>query len=292
MENESRTPPIQNTGTGFLGVCFNATNAFLGIGLLTVPYALSFGGWLSLLLFLLITVIALYTSILPKRCMDTDPSIKSYLDIADRAFGAKAFLILEADNLHKLFPNFHDQTRNTAYCLMFLQPWCFSCLLILGSIGCVGTFFDGVGFHARGTLLNLDGIPTAVSLYIVCFAGHVVLPSIFTCGWNHKVTLNLPTGEFFAEITIYNNTTLLIPVTRYALMITPIANTIEGGLSEEYKNWRLVRLLVRIALLVSTLIVAYVFPYFENLMSIIGSILLFQLHLLSPACAIGVRATS
>ncbi|KAL5742881.1 hypothetical protein ACOSP7_029613 [Xanthoceras sorbifolium] len=97
MENESRTPPIQNTGTGFLGVCFNATNAFLGIGLLTVPYALSFGGWLSLLLFLLITVIALYTSILPKRCMDTDPSIKSYLDIADRAFGAKGRIAVLID---------------------------------------------------------------------------------------------------------------------------------------------------------------------------------------------------
>ena len=85
-----------------------------------------------------------------------------------------------------------------------------------------------------------------------------------------QITLNLPTREISSKVAIY--TTLLIPVTRYALMLTPVANAIEGGLSEDYKNWRPVRLLVRMMLLVSTTIIAYIFPYFENLMAIVGSI--------------------
>ena len=85
-----------------------------------------------------------------------------------------------------------------------------------------------------------------------------------------QITLNLPTTEVAAKVAIY--TTLLIPVTRYALMITPVATAIEGWLSENHKNRKLVKLFIRIALLVSTTIVAFVFPYYENLMAIVGSI--------------------
>ncbi|KAK1563876.1 hypothetical protein Q3G72_034449 [Acer saccharum] len=346
MGNELKAPLLQTKGSGVLKACFNATNAFLGIGLLTVPYALSSGGWLSLTLFLSVAAITFYTGILLKRCMDTDPSIKSYLDIADCAFGAKGritvlinmnsecylvavgLLILESDNLHKLFPDFMIKigtlviggresfviiTGLVILPTMLLTDLSllsyvsatgvFSCLLTVGSILSVGAF-GGVGFHGRGALLNFDGLPTAVSLYIVCFAGHVVIPSVYssmhdrcqfskvllysfiltaitymsmaTVGYlmygdiETQITLYLPTSEIGAKIAIY--TTLLIPVTRYALTVTPVANTIEGGLSEEYKNWRPVRLLIRIGLLVSTLIIAYLFPYFENLVSIIGSI--------------------
>ena len=85
-----------------------------------------------------------------------------------------------------------------------------------------------------------------------------------------QITLNLQTSEVAAAIAIY--TTLVIPVTRYALMVTPVAIAIEGGISENYKNRRAVKLFIRVALLVSTTIVAFVFPYFENLMAIVGSI--------------------
>uniref|UniRef100_A0A7N0UNR8 Amino acid transporter transmembrane domain-containing protein n=1 Tax=Kalanchoe fedtschenkoi TaxID=63787 RepID=A0A7N0UNR8_KALFE len=67
--DELRTPLTTGavTGSSFIKACFNGTNSFLGIGLLTVPYALSRGGWLSLLLFLLIGLISFYTGILLKR---------------------------------------------------------------------------------------------------------------------------------------------------------------------------------------------------------------------------------
>lgn len=347
MSNELRTPLTQRTGSSFLKACFNGTNSFLGIGLLTVPYALSTGGWLSLVFFFLVGIMTFFTGILLKRCMDADPSIRSYLDIAERAFGKKGrvmvaivmnselylvaigLLILEGDNLHKLFPKFmiklgtwiiNGRQSFVIIAALIIFPsmlltdlsmlsyvsatGVLSCLIILGSILCVGAF-GGVGFHAKGALLNVGGLPTAVSLYIVCFAGHPVIPSIYTSmrdryqfnkvllfsfvlttltymlmaivGYlmygdsvESQITLSLPTGEVSAKVAIY--TTLLIPVTRYALMVTPVATAIEGGLSENYKNWTPVRLLIRTALLVTTTIWAYLFPYFENLMAIVGSI--------------------
>lgn len=76
-----------------------------------------------MILLFIIAVSAFYSGLLIKRCMDTDPSITTYPDIGDRAFGKKGrilvsafmntelylvatgFLILEGDNLNNLFPN-------------------------------------------------------------------------------------------------------------------------------------------------------------------------------------------
>lgn len=84
----------------------------------------SSGGWLSFLLFFVITPMTFYTGLLLKTCLDADPSIRSYLNIAEQAIGktgriivtiimnselyvvGMGLLILEADNLHKLFPKF------------------------------------------------------------------------------------------------------------------------------------------------------------------------------------------
>ncbi|PQP97470.1 vacuolar amino acid transporter 1-like [Prunus yedoensis var. nudiflora] len=357
MENELRTPLTQSKGSSFLKACFNGTNAFLGAGLVTLPYALSRGGWLSLVLLFLISIITFYTAILLKKCMDSDPSITSYLDIAERAFGKTAriivlillstelylvavgLIILESDSLYKLFPKFGIKLGSLLICgrqsfvlvtaLIILPTMLitemsilsyvsatgvFCCLIIVGSIVCVGAF-GGVGFHASGDLLNVGGLPTAVSLYIFCFAGHAIIPSIYismrdknqfskvvffsfplmtiTCmvtavtgylmygdGVESQITLNLPTTEVSARVAIY--TILLIPIARYALMVTPVANAIEGGLSEDYKNWRPVKLLIRMALLVSSTVVAYVFPYYEILMAIVGSLFTVSVSFILP----------
>ncbi|EHA8588185.1 putative Amino acid transporter AVT1A [Cocos nucifera] len=93
-----------------------------GLGMLSIPYALSQGGWLSLILLFVTAVICCYTGLLLQRCMDSNVLVKTYPDIGELAFGRKGrlivatfmylelylvaieFLILEGDNLEKLFP--------------------------------------------------------------------------------------------------------------------------------------------------------------------------------------------
>lgn len=76
-----------------------------------------------MILLLIIASATCYTGLLLKRCMDSDPNLRTYPDVGDKAFGAQGrlvvslfmnlelylvatgFLILVGDNLHNLFPN-------------------------------------------------------------------------------------------------------------------------------------------------------------------------------------------
>ncbi|XP_076954222.1 amino acid transporter AVT1I-like [Bidens hawaiensis] len=120
---EEQYSNINISGASFISTCFNGLNALSGVGILSIPYALAEGGWLSLILLLLIASSTFYTGLLIQRCMDADPSITSNPDIGNRAFEktgkaivsitmdielylvATGFLILEGDNLSKLFPD-------------------------------------------------------------------------------------------------------------------------------------------------------------------------------------------
>ncbi|PIN24025.1 Amino acid transporter [Handroanthus impetiginosus] len=122
-ELESQLSQSQNGDTSFLRSCFNGLNALTGIGIVSIPYALSEGGWMSLIALFFIAILCFYTGLLLNKCMVSNPLIKSYPDIGEQAFGNKGkiiisiimyvelflvafeFLIMEGDNLHNLFPN-------------------------------------------------------------------------------------------------------------------------------------------------------------------------------------------
>ncbi|BBN69576.1 Transmembrane amino acid transporter family protein [Prunus dulcis] len=301
----------------------------MSAGLVTLPYALSRGGWLSLVLLFLISIITFYTAILLKKCMDSDPSITSYLDIAERAFGKTArivvliilstelylvavgLIILESDSLYKLFPKFRIKLGSLFICgrqsfvlvtaLITLPTMLitemsilsyvsatgvFCCLIIVGSIVCVGAF----GGHAITPSIYISMRDknqfskvvffSFLLVTITCMVTAVTGYLMYGDGVELQITLNLPTTEVSARVAIY--TILLIPIAKYALMVTPVANAIEGGLPEDYKNWRSVKLLIRMALLVSSTVVAYVFPYYETLMAIVGSLFTVSVSFILP----------
>lgn len=152
--------------------------------------------------------------------MDADPLIKTYPDIGQLALGTKGrvlvstfmylelylvaveFLILEGDNLHKLFPgtSFHigGQTVGGKQCFVILTAlvilpttWLRSLGLmayvsaggVLASFVLIGSVFwaggvDGLGFHEKGMLWSWSGLPTTISLYTFCYCGHAVFPTL------------------------------------------------------------------------------------------------------------------
>lgn len=79
-------------------------NVLCGVGILTTPYALKEGGWLSLCLFFVLAVMSFYTGILLRRCLDSQPGLVTYPDIGQAAFGITGRVIISVriDNQHVL----------------------------------------------------------------------------------------------------------------------------------------------------------------------------------------------
>ena len=157
-----------------------------------------------------------------RRCMDRNPNVTSYSDIASHAFGRKGklvaslftslelyfvatgLLIMEGDNLHKLCPNFalnlgslsidgRHSVVILAGILILPTMWLsnldvmsyvsacgvLSSLVVVVCVLCVGVT-KGVGFHGKGLLINLQGVPTSLSLYTFCYGAHAMFPSIYS----------------------------------------------------------------------------------------------------------------
>uniref|UniRef100_A0A0E0MYL7 Amino acid transporter transmembrane domain-containing protein n=1 Tax=Oryza rufipogon TaxID=4529 RepID=A0A0E0MYL7_ORYRU len=347
------------TGASFGRSCLNLSNVISGIGMLSVPYALSQGGWLSLTLFTMVGTICFYTGNLIDRCMRVDRCVWSYPDIGYLAFGsygrmaiglviyvelylvAISFLILEGDNLDKLLPGIvveilgyqvHGKQLFVLVAAAVILPttWLknLSMLVYISAVGLVSSValtaslvwagVAGKGFHMEGSsLLNLSGLPTALSLYFVCFAGHGVFPTVYSsmnskkdfpkvllislvlCSLNYavtavlgyliygedvqaQVTLNLPTGKLYTRIAIL--TTLITPLAKYALVIQPVTIAIEEKLSAttDAEINRLTRVLTSTAVVISTVVLACTVPFFGYLMSFIGSSLNVTVAVLFP----------
>lgn len=244
------------------------------------------------------------------------------------------FLIMEGDNFSQLFPNvslsigstsFGPQeifTVGAALCMLpsvllrdlrFLSyvsaGGVFGSLFLVLAVGWIGVV-DGVGFHYRGSLVHLDGLPVAVGLFSFCYCGHSVFPSIYSSMQDRKqfsyvlvtcfilctfmyggmafmgytmfgdklqsqITLNLPRGLPASNFAIW--VTLISPFTKYPLALMPLAVALEEFLPHYMTNSRKGAILggtiLRIVLVMSTLIIALTIPFFGLLMAFIGSFL-------------------
>lgn len=70
---------------------FNAVNALVGVGILSMPLVLRQAGWLGgAILFLLCGFVTNYTGKLIARILAHDPQLKTYVDIGRYAFGPRA----------------------------------------------------------------------------------------------------------------------------------------------------------------------------------------------------------
>ncbi|XP_061347406.1 amino acid transporter AVT1I [Gastrolobium bilobum] len=248
------------------------------------------------------------------------------------------FLILEGDNLSNLFPDMKLQVAgltiggNQFFVIMvalIILPtvWLdnlsllsyisasgvFACAIIIFSVSWTATM-DGVGFHQKGTLVNWNGIPTAVSLYAFCFCAQPVFPTLYnsmrskhqfssvllvcfiltTIGYasmaiigylmfgsevQSQVTLNLPLNKLSSRVAIY--TALVSPISKYALMITPITNALKDMIPRKHKN-SVTHIIIGTVMVISTVIAALTFPFFGHLMSLVGALLGVTASILLP----------
>ncbi|XP_047151015.1 amino acid transporter AVT1I isoform X2 [Vigna umbellata] len=199
----------------------------------------------------------------------------------------------------------------------------FASVLIILSITWTATF-DGVGFHHKGTLVRWNGLPTAVSLYAFCYCAHPVFPTLYNSmtnkhqfsnvllvcfllttvgyasmaivgylmfgdGAESQVTLNLPLDKLSSKLAIY--TTLVNPISKFALMATPITNALKDLLPKTYKN-RVTSILLSTVLVLSTTVVALAVPFFGSLMSLVGAFLSVTASILLPClCYLKISGT-
>uniref|UniRef100_A0A0D9VB12 Amino acid transporter transmembrane domain-containing protein n=1 Tax=Leersia perrieri TaxID=77586 RepID=A0A0D9VB12_9ORYZ len=310
----------------------NGINVLCGVGILSTPYAIKQGGWLGLVILCLFAVLAWYTGVLLRRCLDSKEGLETYPDIGHAAFGTTGriaisiilyvelyaccieYLILESDNLSKLFPNAHltigSMTLNSHVFFAILTTlivmpttWLrdLSCLSYLSAGGVIASILvvvclfwvgvvDHVGFENKGTALNLPGIPIAIGLYGYCYSGHGVFPNIYSSLKNRN---QFPIGlssilfagaavmgyKMFGEST-QSQFTLNLPenlvVSKVAVWTTKYANII----------------MLRSSLVASTLLIALSVPFFGLVMALVGSLLtMLVTYILPCACFLAILKT-
>ncbi|XP_048554268.1 amino acid transporter AVT1C-like isoform X2 [Triticum urartu] len=342
----------------------NGVNVLCGVGILSTPYAVRQGGWLGLVILAVLAVLAWYTGVLLRRCLDSKEGLETYPDIGHAAFGTPGrivisiilymelyaccieYLILESDNLSKLFPNAHltiwglSLDAHVLFAILttlVVMPttWLrdLSCLSFISAGGVVASivivaclFWAGLVDHvgvnkSEGTALNLPGIPIAIGLYGYCYSGHGVFPNIysslkksnqfnavlFTCivlstvlfagaavmGYimfgettESQFTLNMPPNLMSSKIAVW--TTVTNPITKYALTMTPLALSLEELLPSNRQTYGNI-IMLRSALVLSSLVVALSVPFFGLVMSLVGSLLtMFVAYILPCACFLAI----
>ncbi|KAH7087808.1 transmembrane amino acid transporter protein-domain-containing protein [Paraphoma chrysanthemicola] len=197
---------------------FNSVNVLVGVGLLTLPLALKYSGWLIGMVFLAWSaVVTAYTAKLLAKCLDVDSSLITFADLAFVSFGNKArvavsilfslellaacvaLVVLFADSMDALIPGWSTLTWKIV-CGIILTPLSFlplrflSFTSILGVMSCFGItiaiWVDGlIKPHAPGSIRepmtqylfpdNWLTIPLSIGLLMSPWGGHSVFPNIY-----------------------------------------------------------------------------------------------------------------
>lgn len=197
---------------------FNSVNVLIGVGLLSLPLGYMYAGWfMGSILMLAAGMSTVYSAILLAKCLDTDPTLVTYADIAYAAFGPQArlyvsalftvemlasgvsLMVLFADSCNALFPSISVTTYKiiafvimTPTCYLPLRILSFSSILgIICTIGLVLiVIYTGLTTtSAPGSLFNPMEtnfwpknwmlVPLSIGIFMAPWGGHAVFPNIY-----------------------------------------------------------------------------------------------------------------
>ncbi|KAK7746130.1 hypothetical protein SLS62_009509 [Diatrype stigma] len=264
----------------------NATNVLIGVGLLSLPMGLKYAGWVCGMVILgLCALVTSWTARILAKCMNLDPTMITFSDIAYISFGRKArivtsvlftlellaacvaLIVLFADSLALLFPGTLTVVGWKIVCALILiyrdmrHPYRFKEYLIDASVAVVGLLMFGDGVHDEITanILEEMGYPAVLHILLVIFIS-------------------------------------IIPLTKIPLNAQPIITTFEVlfglrqqvvseeghliGLSSASRG--IMKAAVRIVTLLVFLLVAILFPAFDSIMAFMGSALCFTICVTLP----------
>jgi solute carrier family 32 (vesicular inhibitory amino acid transporter) len=150
---------------------FNSINVMIGIGLLSLPLAFKYSGWvIGMSFFLFSAVVTSYTAKLLAKCLDVDSSLITFADLAYVSFGSSArvavsilfsvellgscvaLVVLFADSMNALIGGYTILAWKII-CGIILVPLAFmplrllSFTSILGILCCFGSKFPLNGFR-------------------------------------------------------------------------------------------------------------------------------------------------
>ncbi|GJJ08761.1 hypothetical protein Clacol_002980 [Clathrus columnatus] len=196
---------------------FNSTAILLGVGMLSEPSAFALAGWIpGFILIVFYGFITCYTAKILARIIREDPNLRTYADIALKAFGRRSrvftgllfflelfsvcviLITLCGDSLHLVLPTF-TSNQYKLMTIIALAPAMFLPLSILAYaslLGVLSTFsimgcimIDGLSkpdapgslWQPADTILygtDARKIGVAFGLFMAGFGGHAVMPSL------------------------------------------------------------------------------------------------------------------
>ncbi|KAK5468036.1 hypothetical protein LTS15_001009 [Exophiala xenobiotica] len=197
---------------------FNSTNVLIGVGILALPLAVRYSGWVLGLTFLTLAALSTcYTAKLLAKCLDTNSASTTYGDIAFLALGSwgrnfvealfileltaanVALVILFGDSMNSLIPSI-GVSEWKAILALGLIPLNFvpfktlSFSSVIGIFCCFGiitiVFADGlIKPKSPGSLReiaktyafpeNWRTVPLSLGLFMAPWGGHSVFPAIY-----------------------------------------------------------------------------------------------------------------
>ncbi|EFQ28649.1 transmembrane amino acid transporter [Colletotrichum graminicola M1.001] len=198
---------------------FNSINVLIGVGLLSLPMGIKYAGWICGMVILAgSAAVTAYTARLLAKCMDLDPSLITFSDLAYISYGRNAriatsilftlellaacvaLIVLFADSLTLLFPGFLSVNTWKLICSVIMVPLnflplrllsftsvigivcCFSIVAILVIDGLIKPTTPGSLIEPATTYLfpaNWGTLPLSFGLLMSPWGGHSVFPNIY-----------------------------------------------------------------------------------------------------------------